>query len=144
MDTNKPAVGDQGAPTSGDKHPGGRPPQWQSPEEFESQCKGFFEWCKSEDYIPDIEALAVHLNTSRKVILDYEKKEQFSYTIKRIKDKIAFFKKQLAMKGKINSSVFCFDFKNNHGYKDSIEMDSTVKSEITEIRHRVIDSDQQK
>lgn len=95
---------------------GGRPPLWGTVEELEKALEGFDKWNEDNDYIPDIEGLAVYLGTSRKTILDYENKEEFSYTIKRVKTKIAFHKKQLALKGKIPAAIFCFDFHNNHGY----------------------------
>ena len=99
-------------------------------EQFEKVETEFFEWCTESDYIPDVEGLAVYLDTSRKVINDYESKDEFSSTIKRIKNKIAFFKKQSAMKGDIPAAVFCFDFKNNHEYKDKHEFEGEVNNTI--------------
>lgn len=97
--------------------PEGHPPKFILLD-FQDAYITFFPWCVEHDYIPDVEGLASYLDTTRKTILDYEDKEEFSYTIKKIKTKIAFFKKQLAFKGKMNPAVFCFDFKNNHGYKN--------------------------
>jgi hypothetical protein len=125
------------------KHPGGRPPLWATVEDFEKATEGFFDWCETGDsivgpYIPDVEALTMYLKTSRKVLSEYEKKDKFSNAIKDIKDKIAFYKKQLAFQGKIPSAVFCFDFKNNHGYTDKTEIDQNVKAEITEVTRKII------
>jgi len=99
-----------------------RPPKWKYVDDFSKQADGFFDWCNQNDYIPDIEAFAVYMDTTRKTILDYENKKEFSYTLKKIKDKIFFYKKQLAFKGKINATVFIFDAKNNHGYRDKQEI----------------------
>ena len=95
-----------------------RPPKWKNLAEFKKSSDGFFKWCEENNYIPDIEALAVYMDTTRKTILDYEGKDGFSYTIKKIKDRIFFNKKQLAFRNKINATVFIFDAKNNHDYKD--------------------------
>ena len=106
----------------------GRPPKFESIEDFNKQDDGFFDWCDDNKFVPDIEGLAVYLDTSRKVILDYEKKDEFSYTIKKIKDKIFFYKKQLAFKGKLNATVFIFDAKNNHEYADKQEIEHSGTS----------------
>ena len=110
-----------------------RPPIWETVEELEEKIEQYFEYVTQKDdkgrfmEIPDIEWLAFFLNTTRKTILDYEKKEDFSNTIKKAKDKIFFYKKQLAMMNQINPTVFIFDSKNNHWYVDKTEVDNTHK-----------------
>lgn len=103
-------------------NPVGHPPIWKTANELEEKLKGFWAYCKENDDIPDIEALACYLEIDRSTIRDYERKEEFAPTIKRVKTRIAKVKKQLAMKGKINPAVFCFDFKNNHDYTDQQEI----------------------
>lgn len=93
--------------------------------------------------IPDIEWLAYHLDTTRKTILDYENKEEFGYTIKRAKDRIYFYKKQLAFKWKLNPTVFIFDSKNNHDYVDKVETENTntnldVTDDVSEEQKKLI------
>jgi len=122
----------------------GAPPNWETPQDFEDDCSGFFDWCEENDYIPDIEGLAVYLGTTRKTILDYEKKDNFCYTVKKIKNKIAFYKKQKAMAGQIPSAVFCFDFKNNHNYVDKTEVDNNIKGELTQITREIVDPKESK
>ena len=97
----------------------GRPSKWENLEVFNKKASGFFEWCEGHDYIPDIEGLAVYMDTTRKTLFEYEAKPEFSNAIKKLKDKIFFNKKQLAFKNKINPTVFIFDAKNNHDYKDT-------------------------
>ena len=122
-----------------EKNKGGRPGLWETEEDFINACDGFFSWCQSgdeflESIIPDIEALTTYLGTSRKVLCEYEKKPKFSNAIKEIKEKIAFYKKQLALTGRIPSAVFCFDFKNNHEYADKTEVDHTSKGDSIQPR----------
>ena len=101
----------------------GRPLKFKTIEELEQLISDYHTHLKNNlDEIPDIEGLAYFLDTTRKTLLDYENKPEFSYTIKKAKDFIAFKKKQLALKGKIPTGTFCFDFKNNHGYKDQQEI----------------------
>ena len=96
---------------------GGRPPKWKTLAAFNKSVEGFWEWNEENDYIPDVEGLCLYIETSRKVLMEYEEKDEFSNTIKEIKSRIAFHKKQLALKGKIPAAIFCFDFHNNHGYQ---------------------------
>jgi hypothetical protein len=111
----------------------GRPPKFETPEDLENQIELFFDYCEEVDEVPDVEGLAVYLDTTRKTLWEYEKKDEFSNTIKRCKDKIFHKKKQLAFKGKINPTVFIFDAKNNHEYTDKQELDHTSQGEKINI-----------
>ena len=106
------------------KNKGGRPPKWENVEEFKKAADGFFDWCKKYNLVPDIEGLGLYTNSNRTRLNEYEKKEEFRATIKQIKQDIAFYKKQMAYKGDIDKTVFIFDFKNNHGYKDKLEVET--------------------
>lgn len=116
----------------------GRPPKFDSPEGlqdmFETWRDGFTN--PDTDDIPDVEGLCIYLDTARQTLFDYEKKTEYSDTIKRAKDWIIYKKKQLAMRGKIPPAIYIFDAKNNAGYVDKTEVES--KDEIT---HRFEDLD---
>jgi len=105
-------------------HPG-RPPKFESPEQLQQM---FEEWqatfTKDVDEIPDVEGFCIYLDTARQTLFDYEQKNEYSDTVKRIKDWIIYKKKQLAMKGKIPPAIYIFDAKNNAGYVDKQEIDS--------------------
>ena len=123
--------------------PVGRPPKWETVEEVEKLIQGYFEHLKeTPDEVPDVEGLAYYMDTTRKTILDYENKEEFSYTIKKAKDKIFYFKKQAAFKGKIHPTIFIFDSKNNHGYTDKQEIESTNKNLNIEVDVLNMDDDE--
>ena len=103
--------------------------------ELEEKIEEYFNKVTKEwsDEIPDIEWLAFHLDTTRKTLLDYENKDDFSYTVKRAKDRIFFYKKQLAFKWKMNPAVFIFDSKNNHDYSDKTIIDNNnTNVDVTE------------
>lgn len=119
-----------------EKNKGGRPKKFTAVEELQQKIDNFFVDCEEKEDIPDIEGLAYYLNTTRKTLFEYEKQEEFSNTIKRTKDKIFYFKKQLAFKGKINPAVFIFDAKNNHDYRDKMEVESTnnnLNQDVTDL-----------
>lgn len=112
----------------------GRPPKFSSPEELQ----GLFESWKltfneKTDEIPDVEGFCDYVDAYRDIISEYEKKESFSDTIKRIKNWIYYKKKQLAMQNKMNATIFIFDAKNNAGYVDRTEQDLNHSGDVTFI-----------
>lgn len=112
----------------------GRPLKFQDEEQLKKDIQSYFDICKDENDIPTISGLAVHLDTSRETLCNYEKKENFFDTIKKAKDKVVSLQEQLAMKGKINPTVWIFSAKNNLGYADKSEIDhSTLGKPITSI-----------
>ncbi len=105
----------------------GRPPKFESPEYLQGL---FQEWKAQIDNgtitdIPDIEAFCDFVGAWRDILIEYEKKPEFSNTIKQIKNFIYYKKKQLAMTGKMNPAIFIFDAKNNAGYVDKQEVDNS-------------------
>lgn len=74
-----------------------------------------------------ITGLAVHLDTSRETLLDYEDKEEYSDTIKRAKDRIHAFAELRLFEN--NPTGVIFNLKNNFGWKDKTETDITTKGE---------------
>jgi hypothetical protein len=113
----------------------GRPLKFGSPEEL---WKLFEEWQqrfnpvegKGVEEIPDIEGFCDHVNAYRDIFSEYERKPDFSDTIKQIKNWIYHKKKQLAMQGKMPPAIFIFDAKNNAGYTDKTEQDINHSGEV--------------
>lgn len=109
----------------------GQPPKFQSPEYLWDL---FLDWKETFDDkantdIPDVEGFCDYVGAYRDIISEYEKKPEFSDTIKRIKNWIYYKKKQLAMQNKMNATIFIFDAKNNAGYVDKTEQDVTSDGE---------------
>lgn len=110
----------------------GQPPKFSSPEKLNEL---FIQWKESfskgiNPDIPDVEGFCDYVNAHRDIISEYERKPEFSDTIKRIKNWIYYRKKQLAMQGKMNPAVFIFDAKNNAGYVDKTEQDISHSGEV--------------
>lgn len=119
----------------------GRPLKFTDIKKLEEKIELYFIDCEKNDKIPTISGLAVHLDTSREVLCDYEKAEHkkslsdeeklaFSYAIKKAKDRVVALQEQLAMKGKINPTVWIFSAKNNLGYVDKKEVQNTGEMTI--------------
>jgi len=116
--------------TEKNKNKGGRPPHFKTVEDFTNKFNIYVKFCNDnkDDEIPDVEGLCYHCGITRSTLFDYKQKPEFSDAIKRTLDWVAYKKKQLALKGKIAPAIFCFDFKNNHGYTDRQEITQTTRN----------------
>lgn len=69
------------------KHPGGRPLKFQSVKELQEKIDDYFETTSKDERT--ITGLALHLDTFRSVLCDYEQnRDEFSYAIKKAKQKV--------------------------------------------------------
>ena len=100
---------------------------------IKEQLDKFWDYCSQNDYIPDVEILAMYLDICRKTLWEWENGDNkvLSNIIRKVKNRIFANKKQLAMKNKINATIFIFDAKNNHGYVDKIEHEHNSNTNIT-------------
>ena len=69
-----------------------------------------------------ITGLAVALDTSRRTLLDYEEKTEYTHAIKKAKDICEQFLEEGMIKGTINAIPGIFNAKNNYGWKDKHEV----------------------
>lgn len=142
-----------------------RPLKFKSVEELQEKIDGYFKQCDSRTKeiffkgviypVPDpipytITGLAYHLETSRKVILDYEKmthesidedlQRDFSNTITRAKLKIHNFAEVSLWTPKISGGVK-FNLVNNWGWVDKqVIQDERTGSELTEEEEEAMDA----
>ena len=86
-----------------------------------------------------IEGLACFLGITRATLNNYEKDEKFSELIILAKDRCSQDLVNHSLVGTYNANVSLFLLKNNHGYKDSIELENKGISRI-EITRAVINS----
>lgn len=77
-----------------------------------------------------ISGLAVWLDCDRKTLLNYEEKEKFFPTIKRAKTRIEASIEQGALMGIYNPTFSIFNMKNNFGWKDKQEVDTTTVNRV--------------
>ena len=124
-----------------------KPTKFQDAKKLQKIIDKWFEDCKENNIIPTVTGLAVALDTSRKVLLDYENfcdntdtlksldesvKREISNTIKRAKAKIEAGYEQQLLKAK-NPAGAIFILKNNYGYKDKQEIEQTNKTITIDI-----------
>lgn len=107
----------------------GRPRIIESVEEAEKVIEKYFKSLGTDD-IPTVEELTLELGlSSRQSLKEYADREEYSDTIKRAKLRILLIHKKLALKGKINPTIFIFNSKNNFGYSDKTELELSGNKE---------------
>lgn len=106
------------------KHPGGRPLKFKTVQELEAIGEKYFEETPREEWT--ITGLALALDTTRKTLVDYDNRDEFSNTIKRFKTKVEHaYELSLRKRG---SAGDIFGLKN-FNWKDKSEVES--REEVT-------------
>lgn len=101
------------------KHPGGRPRKWKTPEELQEAIDAYFAKCDAEKRPYTITGLAIALNTTREVLLDYENQYEqgFRDTIKKAKQKCQAYAEEQLFTNPRTAGVI-FNMVNNYGWKN--------------------------
>ena len=127
--------------------------KWEKPEDLQKAIDEYFEICnnrtkqvydKPSQSVIDvampipytIEGLCDVLECSRDTLLNYEKKEgyeEYFDTIKKAKLKVQRNKLERGLEGSSNPALTIFDLKNNHGYKDKVETETTTVNYNAEV-----------
>lgn len=84
---------------------------------------------KKDAVVPTISGLAYALDTTRRTLLDYQEKDEYSHTIKRAKQFIEAANEALLVNGGVVPSGVIFNLKNNWGWVDRQELDVMDKAE---------------
>ena len=103
---------------------GGRPRLFNTVEELEVKIQEFYDYCELKEVPLTFERLATFIGIDRRTIYNYEQKDEFFPTIKRVRDKIQADIMERGMSGAINPTfgIFCL---KNYGYTDKQEITST-------------------
>jgi len=105
--------------TGKEKHPGGRPLKFKTVEELQAKIDSYFKDRVDESGTAikpvTITGLALHLDTSRETLMDYQERDEFSDAIKRAKLRIENYYEENLMTGKPTGPIFAL---KNFGWKD--------------------------
>ena len=132
------------------KHPGGRPLLFKTPAELEAKIEAYFESCyrpminlKTNEIVHDaqgnviieqykpftISGLAVALDTSRKVLMEYQAKDEFSNAIMRAKRKCENYTEEaLFRKESVQGAKFVLI--NGYGFAEKQEITQNTPSAV--------------
>ena len=106
-------------------HPGGRPMKFKSVEELQSKIDEYFRITPEIDVT--ITGLAIHLDTTRDLLCDYEDLEKYSDTIKKAKMRVKLsYEKSLKKRGNAGD-IFAL---KNFGWKDKQEIDANITGNL--------------
>ena len=107
-----------------------RPVKYKTVEEVEEKIEEYFNngaFIQNADgsvkYCPTMAGLAFALDLSRQGLLEYSRKDEFSDTIKKARQKVEIHLEQ-SLYGQTVTGII-FNLKNNFGWKDKQEVDNT-------------------
>lgn len=123
-----------------EKNKGGRPLLFKTVKELEEKIDAYFKDEKNKPYT--ITDLAVWLDCDRRTLTNYEERDKFFPTIKRAKTKIEASIEKGALLGQYNPTFSIFNMKNNFGWQDKQEIDTTHTNRIKIINDLPSDVDE--
>lgn len=117
----------------------GRPLKFKTVEELDQKIEEYFNNCDKNNKPYSMTGLALALDTFRSVLLDYAEKDDYSYSIKKAKQRCENWVEENALLNKVNPTSAIFNLKNNYkGWKDKSEVDNNVVIQDTnEIINRL-------
>ena len=116
--------------------------KFKSVEELEKKIEAYFDDEKNKPYT--ICDLCVWLDCDRQTLLNYQEKGEFFDTIKKAKTKIEASIEKRALLGVYNPTFAIFNMKNNFGWQDKHEVDTTNSNRIEIINDLPSDVDEDK
>lgn len=103
-----------------------RPLKFKSVEELQEKIDQYFMMCDEKDKPYTITGLALALDTTRRTLLDYEEKDEFSHTVKKAKLRCENYAEENLFTSK-NTAGIIFNMKNNYDWRDKQEIDQNSK-----------------
>lgn len=85
----------------------------------------YFDHCDDEDKPYTMSGLAYWLGIDRRTLINYGERDSFFALIKGAKDRVQAQLEENALNGKGNATFTIFNLKNNYGWKDKQEIEST-------------------
>lgn len=113
----------------------GRPLKFKTKKELQNKIDEYFAMCRETGTPEAITGLALALDTTRETLLDYEHREEFSYTIKKAKAMIEYAYELRAIKRGTSFDIFAL---KNFGWRDRQEVD-IGQNKAFEVNIRVVD-----
>lgn len=105
----------------------GRPLAFKTVEKLDEKIKSYFEMIEEKGKVPTVTGLAYYLDITRETLVQYRKKENFSDSISRAKQRIEVFWEENLLTPKVTAGVK-FNLSNNYdGWSDKQEIDQTLK-----------------
>ena len=121
----------------------GRPKKFTDPVKLEEKINEFFEFCDSQTrmIVNDkgqtklvfkpytLSGLQLYLGCDNEVLTDLEKDDVFRNIIKNARKRVENWVEEKSLTGDINATTAIFNLKNNFGWKDKTEVETTDKTQ---------------
>lgn len=125
----------------------GRPRKYQTPEEMQVIIEEYFNECREDGIYPTVSMLAYRLDMGRQALVNYEKcidldwlkncdkelKLRFMDTIRKAKQYIEGCYEEKLVNGKTTPIGTIFTLKNNYGWVDKQEINTTTDKEKVDL-----------
>jgi predicted transcriptional regulator len=108
----------------------GRPLKYTSVEDMQRDIDKYFAECDEKQKPYTVSGLAYALGTTRRTLLDYQEKDEYSHTIKVAKAKIERFNEEMLYSKDVSTTGVIFNLKNNYNWKDKQEIEADVKNDV--------------
>lgn len=108
----------------------GRPLKYKSVKAMQEDIDKYFAECDENKRPYTVSGLAYALGTTRRTLLDYEEKDEYSHTVKKAKAKIELFNEEMLYNKDVSTTGVIFNLKNNYGWKDKQEIEAEVTSAV--------------
>lgn len=103
-----------------EKHPGGRPRLFKTPQQLGKLIAAYFRMCEEKDKPLTYAGLALALGMDRQTLYNYQERDEFFDTIKKARDTVkAYVEEQMFIRG----SAGVIFYAKNYGYTDRQEVD---------------------
>ena len=111
----------------------GRPPKYESAEQLAANIDVYFDYCENKSKPPTMAGLAIFLGfEDRASTLDQAKRgEDFSRAINFARTRIEAHREDLLLDKNTFTPGVIFSLKNNHGWKDKLDMEHDHKGGVT-------------
>lgn len=93
----------------------------------------YFDDCDDKEKPYTMSGLAYWLGIDRATLVRYGDRDSFANHIKAAKDRVQAQLEENALSGKGNATFTIFNLKNNYGWKDKQEIESTETKKVTII-----------
>lgn len=116
-----------------EKHPGGRPRKYETPEIMKQKIDEYFVSCNENGKVPTVIGLCNFLDIDRATLIRYEDySDEFCNVIKKAKAEIEDAYVQTAIMSK-NPAGVIFILKNHFGYVDKQEIDMGISQKPVDL-----------
>lgn len=116
-----------------EKHPGGRPRLYNSPEEMQEAIDKYFSECEVKEKPKTMQGLANALGMERHGLLNYADRDEFYATVKNARDIVTSEIEEKLLKSGQPTVGCIFWLKNNAGWQDKRELDANVNLTVVDL-----------